>query len=625
MGEAFLVRKGGGVDASDATAIESDIISGKTAYIDDSGEAKVGTMPVVSPVVQDHIQAAQDPVYGAYSGDNPSQMYMYQRIKSDGQANTVAYAGVNWVRTEESKVANVVGLTADKITKGNTILGVTGTGSSNVFDFPLSIQDSQPTPVKSGHIWVKSSTLASKITYMSIQESLWAGTPNNSLQFVVGETAYNYIYMKETKRLTSGGNDITTENRQNNGGSQEWIVCSSTSPVVEYKLNRPMVYSTVNGVLDIETAYMWNGSAWVLLCQKGNYLAVDTGTSSMAIYNNNGNSLAYHSETKIDSRDGHFSGDGTYYASYGGVLKRTGDVFTKYFDIPRNMTLYNDSYSVSGVSISADGMTLGVTYYGYGSNGKYNYALVVYKNNGSTFNVLDTISIGIDYTGGSDMQVVTNANGTAIAVCYRNGNTGNSICIVFIDGNNCTKVNCGAPAVGGYFGAWDKINCMWLHGNQIYIKGSATGGSSKDQGIFINTLDFTNKTVAVNGRKLSMDTTSYYSPKYNHCVSTKDGGLYYVIPSSSDVVTLYYYNISNNSIYSLITARKYEYCYGVAVNLTNDRLAILGKTSSSSNNYYLDYYSLSRDDNAKTLTLTELQRLTYSNSSSGYGMSFCPH
>lgn len=69
MGEAFLVRKGGGVDASDATAIESDIISGKTAYIDDSGEAKVGTMPVISPTIGDHLQTVADPVYGAYSGD----------------------------------------------------------------------------------------------------------------------------------------------------------------------------------------------------------------------------------------------------------------------------------------------------------------------------------------------------------------------------------------------------------------------------------------------------------------------------------------------------------------------------------------------------------------------------
>ena len=623
MGEAFLVRKGGGVDASDATAIESDIISGKTAYIDDSGEAKVGTMPLNQNAISgtNHIQCDDNPVVGAWSQDGKERLYIRPTSLITSRQ---AYGPDVFFTKETSTLAPYLGITADKLVKGVSICGVTGIGSSNVFDFPLSIQDSQPTPVKSGHIWVKSSTLASKITYMSIQESLWAGTPNNSLQFVVGETAYNYLYMKETKRLTSGGNDITTENRQNNGGSQEWIVCSSTNPVVEYKLSRPMVYSTVDGVLDIETAYMWNGSSWVLLCQKGNYLVVNTGTRSMAIYNNNGTSLAYHSETTIDARYGHFSGDGTYYASYGGVLKRTGDVFTKYFDIPRNLTLYDRSYNVSSVSISADGMTLGVAYYGYNSNGKYNYVLVVYKNNGSTFNALTPISIGIDYIGGSDMQVVTNMNGTAIAVCYRNGNSGSSICIVFIDGNNLIKVDCGTPSVGGYFGSWGKINCMWFYGNQIYIKGTATGGSSTDSGIFQNTLDFASKTVAVNGRRLYID-TSYYSPVYNHFASTKDGGLYYVIPNSSNVVTLYYYNISNNSVYSLTTARRYEYCYGIAVNLTGNRLAIIGKTSSSSNYYYLDYYSLSRDDNAKTLSLTELQSLSYYTSSSTAGLSFCPN
>lgn len=624
MGEALLVRKGGGVDVSDSTATSADIIKGKKAYIDDSGEAKAGTIPLNSGQITgtNHMECDENIVVGNHSLDNKQRLY----IRPTAQATArQAYEADSWFTKETSKLATHLGITENKIVKGNTICGVIGTGSSNVFDFPLSIQDTQPTPVKSGHIWVKSSTLASKITYMSIQESLWGGTPNNSLQFVVGETAYNYLYMKETKNLTSGGNYITTENRQNSGGTQEWVVCSSASPVVEYKLSRPMVYSTVNGVLDIETAYMWNGSSWVLLCQKGNYFAVNTGMRSMAIYNNNGTSLAYHSETTIDSRYGHFNGDGTYYASYEGVLKRTGDVFTKYFDIPRNLTLYDRSYSVSSVSISADGMTLGVTYYGYNSNGKYNYALVVYKNNGSTFNVLDTISIGIDYTGGSDMQVVTNTNGTAIAVCYRNGNTGSSICIVFIDGNNLTKVDCGTPAIGGYFGSWGKINCMWFYGNQIYIKGTATGGSSTDSGIFQNTLDFASKTVAVNGRKYYIDSTTNNTTNYNHCVSKKDGGLYYVISNSVDVVTVYYYNISNNSIYSVTTPRSYAYCYGIAVNLTNDRLAIIGQTSSSSNNYYIDYYSLYREDNAKTLSLTELQRLSYSTSSSTGGLSFCPN
>lgn len=44
MGEAFLLRRGSGMDASDSTAVTSDILTGKTAYIDDSGESKTGTM-----------------------------------------------------------------------------------------------------------------------------------------------------------------------------------------------------------------------------------------------------------------------------------------------------------------------------------------------------------------------------------------------------------------------------------------------------------------------------------------------------------------------------------------------------------------------------------------------------
>lgn len=626
MGEAFLVRKGGGVDASYATATQLDIISGKTAYIDDSGEPKSGTMPLFQSTVGDHLQTMADPVYGAYSSDKPSQPYLYTRLKSDGQPTTVAYNGVNWVRTENTKIASVLGLTAAKIVKGDTICGVTGTGSSSILDFPLSIQEAQPTPVKSGHIWIKSNTLASKITYMSIQESLWGGTPNNSLQFIVGETAYSYLYMQETRKLTSGGNNITTVSTQNNGGSQEWVVCSSTNPVVQYKLSRPMVYSTVDGVLDIETAYMWNGSSWVLLCEKGNYVAINSALSSMTMYYNNGNTLVYHSDIALNPRDGHFNGDGTYYASRAGVLKRTGDVFAKYYDITSSFSMNNLTYNVTDVSISADGTTLGVSYYAYNStSGKYSYALIVCKNNGSTFNSLGTISIATEYTGGSTMSIVTNLNGTAMAISYRNGNTGNSISVAFIDGDNVKVVNCVAPAVSGYFGDWGSIYCMWIYGNQLYIKGTATSNSSTDSGMFLNTLNFTDKTVSTNGKRYSIDTTTNNTTNPNHCVSKKDGGLFYVIANSANVVTVYYYNVSSNSIYSVTTSNSYAYCYGIAVNLANDRLALIGRTSSSSNIYYVDYYSLYKDDSSKTLMLTELQRVTYSTSSTADGLSFCPN
>jgi len=127
MAKAFLYGNGGdSIDTDQITATTSDIIQGKKAFIDDSGEPKVGTLPLIMPTVADQLQSVADPSYGAYSTDNPTKKYLYQSMNIGG--GTKAYAGVNWVRTEESKIASIIGLTSDKLIKGNTILGITGTG-----------------------------------------------------------------------------------------------------------------------------------------------------------------------------------------------------------------------------------------------------------------------------------------------------------------------------------------------------------------------------------------------------------------------------------------------------------------------------------------------------------------
>lgn len=127
MGEAFLVRKGGGVDASDSTATAADIISGKKAYITDSDEPAIGTLPLVNPISTDQFQAVGDPVFGASSSDKPTQQYLYARLQDNSEKR--AYNGVQWVRTEAAKVASVIGATPEKIVKGSDICGVAGTAS----------------------------------------------------------------------------------------------------------------------------------------------------------------------------------------------------------------------------------------------------------------------------------------------------------------------------------------------------------------------------------------------------------------------------------------------------------------------------------------------------------------
>ena len=505
------------------------------------------------------------------------------------------------------------------------IKGSGGMVSDGIINFPLSIQPTQPTPIRSGHIWINSSTLASKITYMSIQESLWGGTPNNSLQFVVGETSYNYFYTQELRTLTSGGNSITTVNSQNNGGTQEWLVGKSSEPIMEYKLSRPMIYSKVDGILDIETSYLWNGSTWVLLCQKGNYLAMGEMTNSR-FYNNNGNSLSFSSSISgyQNSYYGTFNGDGTYYVTLGGVIKRTGDVFTKYFDIPQTIIGTNSlRYVARATTISSDGSILGVGYYAFNSintSNNYFYDLAIYRNNGNGFDLIKEVSIATYMTGSSDMILTANDNGTAIGIAYPNGGSRvGALTVAFINGSVISTKNVPVAPIGGYFASWNHIRCIFFYGGNIYAQAVANGGENYRNGIFRATIDFSSNVIQEAIFLLNID--RYPISVHDHTLNKTNGELYYTATYASELI-LTCYSISENKVYST-KVESYVYGNGLATNLEGNKIAIVTNYGSGSNqSHYLNYYNISKSGTA--INLSKIQTITFGDISF-FGLSMCPN
>ncbi|MDF2844788.1 MAG: hypothetical protein K0R00_3214 [Herbinix sp.] len=104
-----------GTFTADATAIDSDVLSGKTYYR--NGVKGTGNIITVLPDNLDHLNERAAPTVGKFSTDNPNTNYAYLNVGSGNYYKK----DIAWVRSAQPD------LLPENIRSGKNVLGVAGT------------------------------------------------------------------------------------------------------------------------------------------------------------------------------------------------------------------------------------------------------------------------------------------------------------------------------------------------------------------------------------------------------------------------------------------------------------------------------------------------------------------
>lgn len=193
-------------------------------------------------------------------------------------------------------------------------------------------------PLKNGHIWV----IGNESDYNSVKICDSVTMDSNGLLYIkVPSMISGSETITQVKKVGSTKLTLSSIHTAPTGISLPWNVGSSNKNgnIVDINMQDPVIYSRIADIVDMNTAYRWDGSSWKMISQTGHYLFANMSSTGYPQFGYNQtapNSFYAHSNFLPASFlwfEMTVSKDRQYVMFQGGsyvyVYRRIGDIFVR--------------------------------------------------------------------------------------------------------------------------------------------------------------------------------------------------------------------------------------------------------------------------------------------------------